>query len=168
MKYLVQYHNFDLNQGGFPGYGTKEEEKLSESSHSISSRKKSILFDSYGDTIFLIVGIRFKKNENKKYFLWSKTIIEEVDKVEDEEGFCNAGGRQYLLCPPQLLNEIEGFTEFKRRISNFSLGLMNITTWEFLDQLKQLYQLYKCKNPDQITRIQYIETFKNEVSKKFI
>ena len=100
MRYLIQYHNFEKNKRGLPGFGTEPNKKLSEITHTISSTKKSILFNSYNDTIFLILGRKFNKNENKKYFLWSKTIIKVFDKELDKEGYYNAFGKQELMCPP--------------------------------------------------------------------
>lgn len=160
MRYFIQYHNFEENEGGFPGHGTEPDEKLSEIPHSISSKKKSLLFNSLNDTVFLILGRRFNKNENKKYFLWSKTIINRFNKKLDPEGFYNASGIQDLMCPPPRLNKKQGFPEFFETVQHFRWGLQDITHLEFVNKLKELSEEYKCKNPDQITYKQHIDTFK--------
>lgn len=111
MRYLIQYHNFE-GQGGYPAQGVPNL-KLSEFTHTISSKKKHYVLNSINDKIFLIVGIKLNKNEKKKYFLWSESIIDDFDKEPDKDGWYNVHSeRQNYLCPPQYINDLNGFVGF--------------------------------------------------------
>jgi hypothetical protein len=167
MKYLIQYHNFE-GQGGYPAKDAKSSDLLSEFTHSISSKKKHYILNSKNDIIFLIVGIRFNQNERKKFFLWSESPIDRFTENPDSDGWYEAySEKQWFLYPPKCINTLKGFDDFKARTSNFSLGLMDISTWEILDQLKDLSLKYRCNNPNQITWIQYKENFEKEIFKEF-
>jgi len=96
----VQYHNYDKEKG-FPAHDAlkNKKTKIRDAHHYISSKKRSILY-TQGDFIYLIVGIGVR---NKRYYLWSKTKVEEIDFLEDEDLIYNAFGEQCYLNPPQLL-----------------------------------------------------------------
>jgi hypothetical protein len=167
MRYLIQYHNFE-GQGGYPAKEAKSIERLSNLTHSISSRKKHYILNSQNDVIFLIVGIKLRKNESKKYFLWSESPIDRFTKKPDNFGWYDAfSDRQRFLCPPQFINDLEGFDELISKANNFSLGLMDISKWKILDQFKDLSNKHKCKNLDQMTWGQFIENFEKELFKEF-
>ncbi|NOU18011.1 MAG: GIY-YIG nuclease family protein [Bacteroidales bacterium] len=157
-KYWIQYHNYDAEKG-YPSQGileSFENELLIDSTHYISSRKRSILY-SKGDAIFLILGKTI--NKAKCYFLWTATIVEEVEFLEEENLIYNAIGEQHFIMPPQLLNNLGGFLEFKKITGNFGLGFQNITNWEFLETLRNLTCKNLCKKEDKITFKEYVRQF---------
>jgi group I intron endonuclease len=139
----VQYHNFE-KEDGYPSNDILKSGKnyrIWQSYHYISSKKRSILY-SQGDTIYLIVGIGKK---SKQYFLWSKTIVEEVDFLEDEYLIYNAFGEQFYLDPPQLLNLFDGFKEFLKLCGNFGFGFSNITKFDFVKTIEKLSNKFRLK-----------------------
>jgi group I intron endonuclease len=157
-KSWIQYHNYDLEEG-YPSQSILDGKKklnLCDSHHYISTRKRSILY-SQGDIIFLILGKTI--NKRKKYFLWTKTIVEEVDFLEKEDLIYNAFGEQCFIDPPQVLNDITGFDEFRKFSGNFGLGFQNITEWPFVNVLNNLGKKFKCKNEDWLTYKDYILDF---------
>jgi hypothetical protein len=157
-KYWIQYHNFDAEKG-YPSQSCLDDyndSALIDSTHYISSRKRSIIY-SKGDTIFLILGKTISKV--KSYFLWTVTIVEEVDFLEEEDLVYNAFGEQHFIMPPPLLNNLEEFLDFKKRTGNFGLGFQNITNWKFLETLKNIAFDNLCKNEDIITYKEYIRMF---------
>jgi hypothetical protein len=171
MKYLLQYHNFEF-QGGFPaafsfdGKKISDNEKLSDISHSITSSKKKLVLNAKGDTIFLIIGIKIKQGENKKYFLWSETVINQDEPKTDEEGRYDLIGKQHWLYPPQYLNIYERFDYFLHKSGNFSVCMVDISTWEFTQKLIELSKEYKCKDPQNITFGQFKDDFRREVKRR--
>jgi group I intron endonuclease len=157
-KYWIQYHNYDAEKG-YPSQDSlddNEDNLLIDSTHYISSRKRSIIY-SKGDTVFLILGKTI--NKVKCYFLWTVTIVEEVDFLEEEDLVYNAFGEQHFIMPPQLLNNLEGFLEFKKLTGNFGLGFQNISSWGFLETLGNLTIDNFCKKEDKITYRKYIRLF---------
>ena len=155
-KIWLQYHNYEA-ENGYPSNNILEEvddTSIYESTHYISSKKRSILYTK-GDTIFLIVGRKF--NKKKLYFLWTKTIVEEIDFLEDEDLIYNAIGDQNFINPPQLLNDMEGFDELFSKTGHFGLGFSNIGMMEFSKVLEKLSSDYKCIND--ISYKEYISEF---------
>lgn len=162
-KYWIQYHNFDAEMG-YPSQNVLdrlEDNLLIDSHHYISSRKRSILY-SKGDTIFLIIGKSI--NKVKCYYLWTVTIVEEIDFLEEEDLIYNAFGEQYFIMPPQPLNNVEGFLEFKKLSGNFGLGFQNITSWKFLDILRKITEEYWYDKEEGLTYKDYIKRFEENNS----
>ena len=106
-------------------------------------------------TIFLIVGRVF--NKKKKYFLWTKTIVEEIYFIEEDDLIYNAIGDQFFIYPQQPLNYIKGFDEIFKKTGHFGLGFFNITKIPFAKELENLSLKYKCDID--ISYKQYIEEF---------
>lgn len=161
-RYWVQYHNYD--KIGYPAGDILEEKPdllLSEFTHSISTKKPWIK-QTKDDTIFLIVGMTV--NKKKKYFLWTKTIVEKV-KPMDRDGIFDAVGKQWILEPPQLLNDKTGFVDFISKTANFSIGFQNISDWPFLNTLKKLSEDFRCQNVRKLTYREYIKNFEAGLSK---
>lgn len=166
MRYFIQYHNYE-GQGGYPAQGSPNM-KLSEFTHTISSKKKHYVLNSVNDKVFLILGKKLNKNEKKKYFLWSESLIDDFDKEPDKNGWYEMHSeRQSYLCPPQYINDLNGFNELITKSSNFSLGLMDISEWKILNQFINLCNIHKCKNLDEITWKQHIDLFERETLKRF-
>ena len=164
MRYLLQYHNFEY-QGGFPASDAGNDEKIGNILHTITSKKRKLVLNAKGDTIFLVVGIKIKKGENKKYFLWSKTIVNHDEPKPDDDGYYDLVGTQHWLCPPQYLNELDGFDIFLHKSGHFSVCLVDISSWEFTKELIRLSAEFKCKNPMLVSFKQFKENFRNEVNR---
>ena len=133
-RFWVQYHNYD-QELGYPSdeiLTALDDTLLEDSTHYISSLKRSMLY-ALGDTVFLIVG-RYREKK-KQYYLWTKTVIEEVDYIETENLVYNAFGEQCFVSPPAHLNNIDGFDEFLVRIGRFGFGFHNISHLPFTDKL---------------------------------
>lgn len=142
-KIWLQYHNHEA-EGGYPANDIllyNNEISIFDSTHYISSRKRSILY-SQGDIIFLIVGRIF--NKKKFYFLWTKTLVEEIDFIENDDLIYNAIGSQNYIYLPQLLNDKNDFNEFFRKTGHFGLGFLNITNLNFTKTLEDLANKYLC------------------------
>ena len=137
----VQYHNSE-KENGYPANDALKNNatRVCDAYHYISSKKRSVLY-SQGDDIYLVVGIGKK---NKCYYLWSRTNVEEVDFLEDDDLIYNAFGKQYYLNPPQLLNYKTGFGVFLKHCGNFGLGFLNITQDDFLFQLEAIQKSIVC------------------------
>lgn len=142
-SFWIQYHNYEQMgglPGGLPGY---------ENELGISTNKKSVL-NAEGDTVFLIVGI----GEPRRYYFWSRFVVEGIEQVVDEEGKItyNAFGNGWLLNPPQLLNS-EKFSEFQRFCGNFGLGFTKIDNSSYLEILKHLSKTYEPQSSNNRSRI---------------
>lgn len=157
-RFWIQYHNYDAEKG-YPSQDILDdynENKLEDSHHYISTRKRGILY-SQGDTVFLILGKTI--NRVKNYYLWTKTIVEEVDFLEDEDLIYNAIGEQNFIYPPHFLNDKEGFANFRKKAGNFGLGFQNISSWDFLKTLKDISEKYECTKENSLTYKQYIDEY---------
>jgi len=157
-KIWIQYHNYD-DEKAYPSQesiDSTEDYLLTDCTHYISSRKRSLLYTK-GDTIYLVLGKTFSKA--KRYFLWTKTIVEEIDFLVDEELVYNAFGKQSFINPPQYLNNIEGFKEFRIKTGNFGLGLINISNWTFTETLEEIAHKNVKRNSDNLTYKNYIHLF---------
>ena len=133
-----------------------------------SLRKEHYILNSKNDIIFLIVGMKLRYQIAKKYSLWSESPIDYFTDKPDKDGWYEAySDRQYLLCPPQYINDLDGFDELISKANNFSLGLMDISKWKILGDLKDLSKKYKCKNSDQMTWGKFIENFEKELFNEF-
>lgn len=127
MNYYIQYHNAD-KLGNYPTFGTnfKTSIDLLDLDDSMSydsgfySRKKQVE-KAIGGFCFLIVG---KTEKIKKYYLWSFNKIESFTK--DDKGIYHVNGTGFDFKKPILLNELEGFSDFKNFCGNFGLGFQNI------------------------------------------
>ena len=154
----IQYHNYE-KENSFPSQDAlNKNTKLYDAHHYISSRKRSILY-SKGDIIYLILGIG---KRNKSYYLWSRTKVEEVDFIEEEDLIYNAFGDQFYLEPPQVLNDRIGFYSFQKYCGNFGLGFMNISEHEFAEDLEKIAKRFRLWN-DSIFFHEYIENFKKHL-----
>lgn len=138
MKYWMQYHNYD-KLGYLPGTDACTDLKDLDNfdTNNINdfgiTTKKRIKNDIIHDTGILIVGIG--KNP-KKYYLWSKFLIDEA--YEDEYGINLLGENGIVLNPPIKLNKIKGFNDFFNHCGHFGLGFQNITKDPFTKQLLKL------------------------------
>lgn len=103
-------------------------------------------------------------NKKKKYFLWTKTVDEKVMPI-NSDGYFNAVGKQWILEPPQLLNDRTGFVDFISKTANFSIGFQNISDWSFLNTLKKLGEDFRCQNVKKLTYKEYIKKFAESLSK---
>jgi len=91
--------------------------------------RKQIVEKAIGSYCFLIVGTGQK---NKKYYLWSFFLIDEVEKNED----CfHAFGTGFNFERPIVLNDLLNFSEFKNFCGNFGIGFQNISKHEFCKTL---------------------------------
>jgi group I intron endonuclease len=152
----VQYHNYE-KENGYPAneiLETDKKVKIRDSHHYISSKKRALLY-TQGDTIYLIIGIGRRL---KSYFLWTRTIVEQIDFLEEEDLLYNAIGEQYFLDPPPLLNSLDGFQEFFFRCGHFGLGLLNIANFEFAKKLEVLSAKYRLHNESVLYK-DYIKKF---------
>lgn len=133
-RYFIQYHNTD-NMGGLPDdIVTDDIEKVEfntaiSDGHGFFTSKQTVLKE-IGSYCFLIVGTGKK---SKKYYLWSFFMIDEV--YEEEDGMFQAYGTGFNFRKPILLNELDGFADFKNYCGNFGLGFQNITTHPFCKTL---------------------------------
>ncbi|MDX2098414.1 MAG: GIY-YIG nuclease family protein [Leptolyngbyaceae cyanobacterium bins.59] len=153
-QYWVQYHNYEREM--YPSNDLLFESGntlLEDSTHYISSLKRSILY-SINDTIFLILG-RNRKGR-KQYYLWTKTIVEEVDYLEDEILVYNACGEQFFMSPPVHLNCIEGFDSFLNSVGRFGFGFHHISDLPFT---KELIDLSPRKENERIFYKDYVKRF---------
>ena len=150
----IQYHNYEKEKGYPANDALKENVKIYNAYHYISSKKRSILY-SKGDTIYLIVGIGKKK---KFYYLWSRMKVEEVDFLKDQDLIYNAFGDQYYLNPPQLLNHETYFRSFLKKYGNFAFGFTNITHHRFSNKLEKIAKEYRLGN-DSISFQSFINNF---------
>jgi group I intron endonuclease len=125
-RLIVQYHNY-AREGHFPGFGLGnidwKKTSMSEVSHWISTKKRTAIY-SKGDEVLLIMGIKHKRKV--RYVLWSTTIVEEISFFPGEDLPINVIGQQKFYMPMQLLNDLEGFEEFKKRCGNFAYGFQPI------------------------------------------
>ena len=130
-KVIVQYHNYDIadHLPGLPE--TRQERKdtqMTDCSHFISTKKRMAI-NSKGDTILMILGI--KTDQGVEYFLWSKTIVEEVYFFDDSDLPINVCGSQQFYETPHYLNELEGFTDFKKKCGNFAYSFQSVINNKF-------------------------------------
>jgi hypothetical protein len=92
--------------------------------------KKKLVEKAVGQFCFLVVG---KTEKIKKYYLWAFFKIEKCDLNDD--GFYNVLGTGYDFEKPILLNESEGFNNFKKFCGNFGIGFQNIDNHIFCKTL---------------------------------
>ena len=156
-RFWIQYHNYD--NIGFPAkelLKSKLKLQLNNFDHWISTSKPSIL-KSYGDTVFLILGITVINK--KQYFLWSKTIVDEVVQLKDKNGNFNAHGVQTFMEKPVWLNGESGFDTFLNFCGNFGLGFHNISKNDFVATLENLSNTHRFPADKRITYKQYLKDF---------
>lgn len=145
-KSFFQYHNFD-RQNNFPGISELEDEdndtilsfyheneNIEDAGHFIST-KKALAGTIKGAIIYLILGITIQIN--KSYYLWSTTLVEELEFFKDEDLSYNVIGNQNFILPV-LLNDESGFDAFKKSLGNFAFGLSSIEDSDFLPTLKHI------------------------------
>jgi len=158
-KIWIQYHNNSVMK-----YWPAEDvlsynpnPLLSDAYHYTTSRKRSVYY-SKGDDLFLVVG---KKVKNRTfYFLWTKTIIEDIETRSDDvdDRVLWMIGSQQFCYPPILLNNVPGFYEFLKKVGNFGLGLTSIGDKEFT---QNLYGFFDAENHDnEIFYTEYINKIK--------
>lgn len=136
-SYYIQYHNAD-NLGRYPSddldFNTEIDSLIIDNSVKYQSwiytSKKSIE-NSIEDYCFLIVG---KTEMVKKYYLWSYFRIEDFE-IDDNKEY-NVFGYGYNFEHPILLNDLEGFNDFKHYCGNFGLGFQNIEKHAFCEKLR--------------------------------
>lgn len=160
-KSWIQYHNFE-KENGYPANDVlkRGNAKVYDAYHYISSKKRSLLY-SQGDTIYIIVGIG---KRTKFYYLWSQMLVEEVDFIEEEDLIYNAFGDQLYLNPPQLLNKLSGFSDFRKSCGNFGFGFFNITQNDFAKILEDIAQK-KALLDDSISFKSFIQEFEKQHAK---
>ena len=95
-KYFIQYHNYDKEKH-FPGI-TEENlnSHISDSVHYISTRKNIAAYLD-GANVVLIIGITV--NKKKKYYIWTRTSVDELDYIEEEDLPYNIIGFQDYIKP---------------------------------------------------------------------
>lgn len=161
-RYWIIYHKYD--ELGFPAEGILDKKPnvhLSDFNHAIST-KKSFLKSLKGDDVFLILGRSV--NKKKLYYLWNRTTIEKVDPV-DRHDLYNGYGPQTYMDPPQLLNDKPGFEKFFTKAGHFSIGLQNITDWDFLKIIKKLFADFRCTRQSELTYKDYLTLFEKHLPK---
>lgn len=137
---FVQYHNFDTEKH-YPGIEETfdENDSILDCTHYISTRKKIAPYLD-GAVILLIVGKSYRNK--KKYFIWTKTVVDEMHFLEDEELSYNIIGDQKIITPC-LLNNIEGFDRFKKEMGNFAFGIVSVKNKSFSSQLYKIVDLHQ-------------------------
>lgn len=172
-QYYVQYHNAD-NLQEYPADDLDfnieiknielNDEPIKQSW--IYTRKKSVL-KAIGSRCFLIVG----KTENKikNYYLWASFIIENY-KLEYED-FIDIEGTGNDFKKPLLLNNLVGFSDFKKFCGNFGLGFLNISnnvfTKTLIDCLNAGEQTNNDNNiTDYFKQLEYFNQKMQEISPK--
>jgi len=126
----IQYHNLE-GVGAFPAHSIIDEEpdELAVNILHVISTRKRVAVNLKGDLIFLILGTYNKKIKKKNYFLWSATLVEEIEFYDDMELSYNLVGEQFLFTKPIILDDIDGFNFLKRKSGNFAYGLHKITDY---------------------------------------
>lgn len=115
----VVYHNCE---GMDFSIGEDNDDESDE--YSIVTRKN--VDNLKGSTIWIIEGLLRPGERRKTYYLCSKFIVEESGRGDDESNYAEAQtGRNFhrTIC---LNNYGSWFSEFKRKMANFSLGLQKI------------------------------------------
>ena len=159
-QFYIQYHNAD-DLENFPSeidFNTPIKDIVLDNSSKyenwIYTRKKSVL-KARGSQCFLIVGKTEEKIKN--YYLWATFIIDNF-KYEFED-YIDVTGIGNDLKKPVLLNNLNGFTEFKKYCGNFGLGFLNITKSSFSKTLQEYSNSNSKKNIENI--IDYHEELVN-------
>ncbi len=132
--FFIQYHNADA-RGSFPftrkrSLYPEEPDQTYKHGFSFYTRKISVL-KAIGGNCFIVVGVG---GAEKRYYLWTMCRI---DKVTDK-GEYNASGPGFNLKKAVLLNDIVGFTDFKKFCGNFGIGFQKINNHPFHKMLLQL------------------------------
>ncbi|MBP7735491.1 MAG: GIY-YIG nuclease family protein [Spirochaetes bacterium] len=155
-KYYIQYHNYDVEKH-FPGI---DENNLgipiSDISHYISSRKNLAAYLD-GANVVLVIGISI--NNNKLYYIWTRTNVDDLEFIKEENNSYNIIGFQEFI-KPVCLNRIEGFRPFQKRLGNFAYGLSSINGYDFtkiiidICEKQQVHYAMPCKD--------YLDLYKKE------
>jgi len=139
-KYWIQYHNCEMRgcyPSGLPLENTIIEEiniPSTESERSgIYTKKRKAAYDSVGNNIFLVFGI----GKPKKYYLWSKILVDEV--ISAKNNIYNVYGKSIYPQNPISLDELDNFNDFKLFCGNFGIGLQNISKHPFSSQLDSFF-----------------------------
>jgi predicted HNH restriction endonuclease len=135
-NFYIQYHNVD-SLGTYPTTGLNFDSTIDSLSLNDSVRfdswiytRKKLIEKAVGQLCFLVVG---KTEKIKKYYLWSFFKIEKCEANND--GFYNGLGTGLDFQKPFLLNDLDGFDDFKKFCGNFGIGFQNITNHLFCKTL---------------------------------
>lgn len=172
-SYYIQYHNAD-NLRSYPTENLNFEMNVESLKIDNSVKydswihtKKKTVENSKGHYCFLIVG---KTEKLKKYYLWSFFKIEDYE-IDNRDNYV-VYGHGYDFDHPILLNELEGFNDFKNYCGNFGLGFQNIDKHPFCKTLFSLssesYLLENSKDFLFPTTQQYQEAISESLSAKQI
>ncbi|MBN2352570.1 MAG: GIY-YIG nuclease family protein [Spirochaetales bacterium] len=138
-EYYLQYHNYD-NEKHFPGDIEKYlNEPVANLSHYISTRK-ALAANLDGANVILVFGISI--NKKKKYYIWTRTSVDELNFIEDEFLSYNIIGFQEYI-KPVCLNSIPGFTQFQKKLGNFAYGLSSINHFNFTKKIVEICESHK-------------------------
>lgn len=123
MEHYIVYHNPDTM-----GYPVSEVQTFS-----VFTNKA--VTDVRGSRIWLIGG----KGKPRTYFLWGYFVADDVVPAKKADfRNCITGSKGQRLQPMPQVDDEEWFDDFKRSLSNFSLGFQRITNERYIRGLKSV------------------------------